>query len=111
AGTIGMTVNALATLGLARWLHGAPDLGGLLAAATRAVAIALIPSIPLAYLTRGHAVQTGRDALLWLRGAGGFFSTPGIAGVFILGDQPTRQTLRRWLGMKTTDNTPSDNRL
>ena len=58
AGVMAMTVNALATLALARFLHGAPPIGRLLASAGRALAIAA-PAAAAAF-----AVQTQRAALL-----------------------------------------------
>jgi hypothetical protein len=89
-----MSVNALATLALARRLHGAPDLGALLgsllrgagAALLAAGATTLVPSI-------GATGLPGR--LLDLALAGSVFLAVALAAGYALGDPPLRRTLAR----------------
>jgi putative peptidoglycan lipid II flippase len=106
AGVIGMSVNAVATLGLARWLHGAPDLTRLLGSSVRAVAIAVVASAATHRLGVGTA-QNFPDAALHLAAGGMVFGLLVLAGVFTVGDEPMRQALRRALRRRqATENKP-----
>ncbi len=93
AGVIAMVVNTLITLLLARWLHGAPDLGRLTASGARATLIAVLAA------AAGAATRPGRPgtygALIDL-GLG--FTAYGVVAlglVFVLGDAPLRASMRR----------------
>jgi putative peptidoglycan lipid II flippase len=93
AGAIGVNVNGLATLLLARRLHGAPALRPLLATAVRATLIAV------AAAGAGYAARPTGDgfwgALLELAVGGAVFGVVGLAGLWVLGGEPVREALRR----------------
>jgi putative peptidoglycan lipid II flippase len=95
AGTIGMNVNALATLLLARWLHGGPQLLRLLDTAARATLIATIAAVvthlSLHFIPRGIS-----GALVDLGGGGLIFGGVVLVGAVAIGDEPMRGALR-WL--------------
>lgn len=94
ASVIGMSLAALATLGLARRLHGAPALGRLFASGARAAAIAL----PAALLVRwvGGAPQDSTAAALRALASGtGLFAAVVVVGILLVGDEPTREVLGR----------------
>ncbi len=95
AGAVGVSVNALATVLLARFLHGAPALGTLLAGGARALAIAL----PAAAAAR--AVQLGGGglpgALIDLALAGIAFGLVVVVGIRAIGDEAMREVLPRVL--------------
>jgi putative peptidoglycan lipid II flippase len=94
ASVIGMSIGALATLGLARWLHGAPSLGGLFASGGRAALIAL----PAALLVRwvcGTPARSTSAALLTLGSGVGLFAAIVVVGILLVGDEPTRDLLGR----------------
>ena len=93
AGAIGMTSNALATLLLARWLHGAPRLRLLLATLARAALI----SAGAAAVVRFAVLDDGRSSLVNLALGGGAFTVLILAGSFTIGDEGTRNALRRVL--------------
>jgi putative peptidoglycan lipid II flippase len=94
ASVIGMSISALATLGLARWLHGAPALGRLFASGARAALIAL----PAALLVRwacGAPPSSTSAALLALGSGVGLFAAVVVVGILLVGDEPTRDLLGR----------------
>lgn len=94
ASVIGMSIGALATLGLARWLHGAPSLGGLFASGGRAALIAL----PAALLVRwafGAPPASTSAALLALGSGVSLFAAVVVVAILLVGDEPTRDLLRR----------------
>jgi len=104
AGVIGMSSNAVATLVLARWLHGAPDLACLLATSVRAAAVT-VPAVVLTRIVNGGASQDTRGALFQLVSGSLVFGALVTAGVFTVGDQPMRQALRRLVpGRRKGDN-------
>jgi putative peptidoglycan lipid II flippase len=96
AGAIGMSANALATLWLARRLHGAPDLVALATSGLRALAVgvaagvaaALVPAPGLAGIA-GHALH--------LLLAGSAFTLVALAATFTVGDPPLRAVVARML--------------
>lgn len=96
AGALGMSVNALLTLGLARRLHGAPDLWALLGSGLRGAAAAGLAGVVTVWVPRsgvpglpGHALD--------LALAGGVFLVAALAAGYALGDPPLRRTLARLL--------------
>ena len=96
ASAIGMTLSALATLLWARWLHGAPAFGRLLATLTRAALVAA----PAAAVTRwscGGAADTTAAALAQVALGALLFIALAAAGVALLGDAPMRDLLQRLL--------------
>jgi putative peptidoglycan lipid II flippase len=109
AGVIGMSANALATLALARWLHGAPALAALGSTAARAAAIAVVAAVaarlPVPYATPSLASAALVNLLL----GGSVFLVLGVAGLFTLGDQATRDAVRRRLrrGAPSVDRPPT----
>jgi putative peptidoglycan lipid II flippase len=96
AGAIGMTANALATLWLARRLHGAPPLGALAEGFARALAVgaaagggAVLVPAPAVPGLAGHALH--------LLLAGGAFAAFALAATFTVGDPPLRALVARIL--------------
>jgi len=96
AGVIGMNVNALATLLLARWLHGGPDLGRLLATTLRAALVASCAALVTTVAVRA-APSGSAGALLALGGGGLVYAGVVALGAFTLGDDSMRDALRRLL--------------
>ena len=94
AGVVGMSVNAVATVAVARWLHGAPDVTSLLGSAARAAVIAMVAAVLAAQLPHGTTLHA---ALLQLGAGGAVFIAVISVGVFTIGDQPVRDALRRLL--------------
>ncbi len=97
AGVIGMSVNALATLLLARWLHGAPDLGRLLATGSRAGGIALVAAAAAHAVVAAAAAHTTAGALAVLATSGLLFGGIVFAGTMSVGDDAMREALQRVL--------------
>ena len=93
AGVLAMGVNAIGTLLLALWLHGAPRLGALAASGARSLVITALAG------AAGAATQLGRPGLIGaLLDLGlGFtvFGAVALALVFVLGDAPLRDAMRR----------------
>lgn len=96
AGAIGMSLNALGTLLLARWLHGAPNLTQLTATLVRASGIAAIA----AAVTRFAVLSATTGALASLALGAIAFAVLVATGAFTIGDDATRAALRRILRMK-----------
>jgi putative peptidoglycan lipid II flippase len=102
AGAIAMSVNAGATLALARRLHGAPPLGRLLTTTARAMAI--VAPAAVAALWAGGAAQDGSvpsgaattAVLALLRGGVVYAAVAGL-GVALFGDDAVRGGVRRLL--------------
>jgi putative peptidoglycan lipid II flippase len=92
AGVIAMTVNALATIALARVLHGAPNLRPLLTSAVRATAVAVVASLcgTWVLLDRAAAPNPAYDLLV----GGAVFGVVAVLGVLAIGDAPMRAALR-----------------
>jgi putative peptidoglycan lipid II flippase len=96
AGAIGMSVNAVATLCLLRWLYGSPDLRTLAGSAVRAAAGAAAAAALAAWVpSTGVAGVAGRLADLALAGA--VFGGVALAAVFVVGDAPLRAATERVL--------------
>ncbi len=92
AGALAMSLNALATLLLARWRHGGPLLSPLLGTGARAVAVAAL-SIAA---TRAALGWLGAGLGPWLQLAAGAAIFGGVAavGIATLADAPVRDALR-----------------
>jgi len=90
AGAIGITVNALLTLILARTLHGAPSLRRLAMTAARAGLIAVIAGI-VAHLAAALFTTALGRLLVGLVG----FGAVALPAAWVLGDEPLRDVLRR----------------
>ena len=98
AGALAMTFNALATLGLARRLHGGPALGPLAASFARACGIAALAALPVMALLRGTeaaAAESTAAALRDLAMGGAVYGAISLFLVFLLGDAPLRDSIRR----------------
>jgi putative peptidoglycan lipid II flippase len=93
AGVLAMSANALGTLLLARFLHGAPAFGPLLASSARTLAIAALAGAASAAVLRGGAGFAG--ALRDLLAGGAVYGVLALALIFLLGDAPMRDTVRR----------------
>ncbi len=85
AGVLAIGVNAAATLGLARWLHGSPGLGALAATALRALACAGVAGVATAWL------PLPADAIPALVVGGAAYALLCAAGLALLGDAPLRE--------------------
>ena len=101
AGSLAISANALATVGVARALHGAPRLGTLLGTLLRTLACAL-PSAALAWLVADIAVvRSGlvgfTAAVFELALGGALYAALALPLALGLGDTATRETLRRLL--------------
>ncbi len=95
AGATAITVNALATLGLARRLHGAPHLGALAASLLRAVLVALPAAAAAYWIASALASDQGGTlaaAIQCLAGGLGFAAV-AVPGIARFGDTPTRDLL------------------
>jgi putative peptidoglycan lipid II flippase len=95
AGVIGMSGNALATLWLARRLHGAPHLTPLAATGARALAIGALAAV-VAGLVPVPFGQGAFGAILELAVGGLVFGGVALAGVRLLGDPPMRGAVERF---------------
>jgi putative peptidoglycan lipid II flippase len=90
AGAIGITINALLTLILARTLHGAPSLRILAITAVRSGIIAV-----LAGIVAGLAAELPTTALGQLLVGLAGFAAVLLPAAWLLGDEPLRDVLRR----------------
>ncbi len=95
AGVIGMSVNALLTLGLARVLHGGPSLLRLVATGVRAALVGVAAATGGAWAMPGG--QGALGALLDLAVGGFVFTIVAIPGAWLLGDQAMREALKQLL--------------
>jgi putative peptidoglycan lipid II flippase len=93
AGVLAMTINALATLALARRLHGGPPLLPLAVSAARALVIAGLAAVPAAALLRGS--ETTAAALRDLVLGGAVYGAISLIFVFLIGDAPLKDSVRR----------------
>jgi putative peptidoglycan lipid II flippase len=91
---IGMSVSAAATLGWARWLHGAPALRSLLDSTVRAALIAL-PAAALVRWLFGAPPDAMSMALGHLTAGIALFAALVGVGIWLIGDEPMRALLRR----------------
>ncbi len=110
AGVVGIGANALLTLALARWWHGAPSLRAIAGSGLRGLVVALLASLPAwaagAWLETawaepvlaGHANQslTG-TRLLALGVEAAVFAVAALLAIRWIGDQILRDTTRRIL--------------
>jgi hypothetical protein len=97
AGVIGMSVGAIATLTLARRLHGGPSLGPLASTGARAAAAAVLAALA-AFACEALLPARGEGALHALSAlfAGGVvYMLVAFAAVQFLGDAPMRAALAR----------------
>ncbi len=91
AGVIAVSVNATATLVMARWLHGAPPLGTLAVGLLRA---ALASFVAAALASQVPDVREGAfGALLTLLVRGAVFAAIGLLAARLLGDSVLRDEL------------------
>lgn len=98
AGALAMTFNALATLVLARLLHGGPSLGPIAGSFVRALGIAALAALPAAALLRGGetaAAESTAVALRQLAMGCAVYGAISLLLVFLLGDAPLRDNVRR----------------
>jgi putative peptidoglycan lipid II flippase len=99
AGVIGMSASALATLLLARRLHGGPSLRPLLAALLRAAGATafagFVAQVGSMWLRLPGAGAAG--ALLVLAGGGALYAVAGFAALRVAGDPPLRAAVQRVL--------------
>jgi putative peptidoglycan lipid II flippase len=106
AGALGMSVNAVATLALARRLHGAPRLTPLATTGVRALAISVLAGLVAAVaaaFVRGPAGRGQFAELVELAGGGLAFGAVALAGVRLVGDPPMRAALDRvWRRLRRT---------
>ena len=93
ASALGMSVNALATLALARWLHGAPPLGALAATTARATAVALVAALVVRWGLPTAAA--GWEALGALLGGAAVFAVLVGLGAWASGDRLLQELLLR----------------
>ncbi len=87
---IAMTANAVATILLARWHHGAPDLGAMFATFLRAAAIAAVAA-GLTVLV----FSTATPGLLTLAGRAFVFAASILAGIAVAGDAAVRHAMQQ----------------
>ncbi len=104
ASALGMSLNALATLFLARQLHGAPPLGRLLSSAGRTLAIALLAALAAMGVqaeqeTWWQSLGLGPTvrALIELASGGLAFAAVAGLGVAFFGDEALRGSVTRLL--------------
>ena len=96
AGVLGMGVSALATVGLARRLHGAPDVASLASSGARAALVAAVAAA-IASLVPAPAATGLLGVSLALAIHGGVFGLLALLGISILGDDATRGAVQRLL--------------
>ena len=94
AGALAITSNAVATLALARRLHGAPRLLPLLGTLLRALGASL-PAGALAWYAAALASRYGVAAVLELGIGGAVYAALALPLLWVLGDAPTRESLAR----------------
>ena len=101
AGAIGITVNALLTLSLARRLHGAPALSTLATTAVRAGLIAVTAGILAQVAAEGPASALGRVTVGLMA-----FGAVALPAAWVFGDEPLRNVLRRgWRRLRPSPST------
>jgi putative peptidoglycan lipid II flippase len=93
---IAMSANAVATILMARWYHGGPDLGRLAGTFGRAVLIA-----SLAVGATLLAFQAAPDGILTFLGRAAVFALTLIASTWLLGDAAARRALEQpWSSLR-----------
>jgi putative peptidoglycan lipid II flippase len=93
AGALGMSANALATVLLARRLHGGPALGPLVSSTARAAAVAIAAGAAGHAMLRGDPGTLGAVRDLALGGAA--FGIVAAAAIALVGDESQRGAVRR----------------
>ena len=93
AGVIGMSVSLLLTLGVARWLHGAPRLWVLGESLVRSGAAAAAGAVAALAVAQHVTPPGGAFGRLALEGAA--FAAAAALGIAACGDAATRGALRR----------------
>jgi putative peptidoglycan lipid II flippase len=93
AGAIAMSANALVTVAVARWLHGAPALGALFTTGVRNAAIAAAAGVAARASLAALPAAAGPLAKLAL--GGGVFAVAIALGVAAIGDAATRAAFGR----------------
>lgn len=97
AGAIGMSANALATLVLARCVHGGPPLGTLLLTAGRAGLAAGLAAGAATLAMSGLRFEGDLEALAELATGGSAFAAVAVAATWLIGDRPMRDLLVRFV--------------
>jgi putative peptidoglycan lipid II flippase len=92
APALAMSVNAAATLGLARWLHGGPPMAPLLSTTARAVVVAAVAVLAARFFVDPAATSAGSH-LISLLCAAPTFAVVTVAGTWLLGDAAMRRAL------------------
>lgn len=95
AGVVGMSVNTLATLLLARWRYGGPPLAPLATTLLRATAVAVLAGVAAAQAQVGGAGWRG--ALTDVALGGAVFAGVAVLGIAVLGDAALRAAAQRLL--------------
>lgn len=95
ASVVSMTVNAVLVLVWARLRFGGPALLPLLDSALRAAVVAAVAALAARQVQWGGFSKS--EALLDLAVGGGVFAALALAGVFTVGDAPTRAAVRQHL--------------
>jgi putative peptidoglycan lipid II flippase len=94
ASGIGMTINTVLMIGLARWLHGAPPFGALADTTLRAALIG-VPAALLVRLLLPATLASTATAVLALAAGGSGFALCVAAGTWLIGDEALRGVLLR----------------
>jgi putative peptidoglycan lipid II flippase len=97
AGFLGMTVNACATIALARRLHGAPPLAVLFTSTARAAVVAVAAGVGAGFATIDPVPDSTAGLLANLLAKGLVFAGIALAGVAMIGGEATREAVRRVL--------------
>lgn len=95
AGVLGMSANTLATLALARRLHGGPPLLPLATTLLRAAGVAVVAGLAATFALRGGAGWPG--AIADVVSGGVVFGGVAVLGIALFGDAVLRGTARRVL--------------
>jgi putative peptidoglycan lipid II flippase len=93
AGVLGMSANAILTLWLLRRVHDGPALRVLGATLVRAVFVAAIGGLAAGWVATRVESTPGQ-----LLAGGAVFAIVSIPGAYAIGDEATRELLRRLLG-------------
>jgi putative peptidoglycan lipid II flippase len=96
AGALGMSLGAVATLLLARRLHGGPDLAALASTGARAFAIAALAGVAT-WMVPAPAAEAWWGPPVELAIGGSVFAAVALGGVYGIGDRPMREALDRLL--------------
>jgi len=100
AGAIGMTVNALATLLLARRLHGGPSLARLGGTALRTAVAGVAGAATAMLLRSGFGVDGVVGAILEFTTGAAAFAVVAAIGLWAVGDEQAQAAFRRLLRIR-----------